>query len=311
MFSVPVAPQQLSPIGIAAYALEHCFSPQLVEDMDTSVAARNNVTVSGVERQPILFAHGFGCDQNMWRFVAPAFNDRFKVVLFDYVGCGRSDISAYQLDRYATLEGYARDIVEIAEELDLKDIIFVGHSVSSMIGVLAAKMAPHRFSQLILIVPSACYLDIAPDYRGGFSRADLEGLLDLMEKNYVGWASFLAPMIMKNDDQPALQKELATSFCAADPAIARRFAAVTFLSDHRNDLQGISLPTLIIQCSDDAIAPATAISFVHQQISGSVLRTLDANGHCPHMTHPRETIAVIEEYLAGSRGSPPGSGVAQ
>jgi sigma-B regulation protein RsbQ len=269
--------------------------------MAKTVEVRNNVKVSGAGRQPILFAHGFGCDQNMWRFVAPAFEDRFKVVLFDYVGCGRSDISAYRPERYGTLEGYARDIVEIAEELDLRDIILVGHSVSSMIGVLAAKMAPERFSSLILIVPSACYLDI-DDYRGGFSRADLEGLLDLMEKNYVGWASFLAPMIMKNDDQPDLQKELATSFCAADPAIARRFAAVTFLSDHRHDLQGFNKRSLIIQCSEDAIAPASAIAFVHQEISGSVLRTLNANGHCPHMTHPRQTIAAIEDYLAGSPG---------
>ncbi len=246
----------------------------------------------------MMFAHGFGCDQNMWRFVAPAFEDRFKVVLFDYVGCGRSDISAYRVDRYRTLEGYARDIVEIAEAYDLREIIFVGHSVSSMIGVLAAKLAPERFSHLILLVPSACHVDMPPDYRGGFTRADLEGLLDLMEKNYVGWASFLAPIVMKNDDQPLLQKELATSFCAADPAIARRFAAVTFLSDHRQDLQGVTQSVLIIQCSDDAIAPASAIEFVHRQLPGSALRMLQANGHCPHMTNPRETIAVINEYLA-------------
>jgi sigma-B regulation protein RsbQ len=247
-----------------------------------------------------MFAHGFGCDQNMWRFIAPTFEDRFQVVLFDHVGCGKSDISAYQIDRYRTLAGYARDVVEIAEAHDLRDIVFVGHSVSSMIGVLAAKMAPERFAHLILLVPSACYIDAPPNYRGGFSRADLEGLLDLMEKNYVGWASFLAPMVMKNDDQPELQKELATSFCAADPAIARRFASVTFLSDHRHDLTGVTHPSLIIQCSDDAIAPAGAIEFVHQQLPGSTLRTLQASGHCPHMTHPVETAAVIDEYLKAS-----------
>ncbi len=262
--------------------------------MPTNVSSRNHVQVSGHGQQPIMFAHGFGFDQKMWRFVAPAFEDRFKVILFDYVGCGHSDISAYRVERYRTLEGYARDIVEIAEALDLRNIIFVGHSVSSMIGVLAAKLAPERFSHLVLIVPSACYIDMPPDYRGGFTRVDLEGLLDLMEKNYVGWASFLAPMIMKNDDQPALQKELATSFCAADPGIARRFAAVTFLSDHRADLKGTSQPTLIIQCSDDAIAPAGA----HRQLAGSELRQLQANGHCPHMTNPLETIGVINEYLA-------------
>src|SRR3982751_4901202 len=174
--------------------------------MSTDVPRRNNVKVSGSGQQPMLFAHGFGCDQNMWRFVAPAFAPDFKVVLFDYVGWGGSDISAYNVERYQSLEGYARDIVEIAEAHDLRDIIFVGHSVSSMVGILAAKLAPERFAQLILLVPSACYIDTPPDYRGGFTRADLEGLLDLMEKNYVGWASFLAPMIMKNDDQPALQK---------------------------------------------------------------------------------------------------------
>jgi sigma-B regulation protein RsbQ len=273
--------------------------------MATKIVVRNNVSVSGKGEKTLMFAHGFGCDQNMWRFVAPAFESRFKVVLFDYVGCGRSDISAYQVERYSTLEGYARDIIEIAEELDLRDIILVGHSVSSMIAVLAAKIAPERFSHLALIVPSACYIDFPPEYHGGFSRADLEGLLDLMEKNYVGWASFLAPVIMKNDDQPELQKELATSFCASDPAIARRFAAVTFLSDHRGDLHGITQPVLIIQCSDDAIAPAAAIEFVHRQIAGSTLRTLEVNGHCPHMTHPQETIAALDEYLTSSNLAPP------
>lgn len=272
--------------------------------MHPNPAVRNNVKVSGLGRQPMMFAHGFGCDQNMWRFVAPLFEDRFKVVLFDHVGCGRSEISAYSIERYQSLDGYARDIVEIAKALDLHDIIFVGHSVSSMIGILAAKMAPERFSRLILIVPSACYID-SPGYNGGFSRSDLEGLLELMEKNYVGWASFLAPMVMKNDDQPDLQKELATSFCAADPAIAKRFAAVTFLSDHRKDLSGVQPRTLVIQCSDDAIAPAGAIAFVHEQLNGSTLRVLEANGHCPHMTHPKETAVVISDYFA-AEGLPQG-----
>jgi sigma-B regulation protein RsbQ len=264
--------------------------------MDKSVAVRNFVQIKG-QGQPMMFAHGFGCDQNMWRFVAPLFEDRFKVVLFDHVGCGRSDTRAYRVERYGTLEGYAKDIVEIAEAYDLRDIIFVGHSVSSMMGILAAKMAPHRFSRLILLVPSACYIDVPPDYFGGFSRADLEGLLDLMEKNFVGWASFLAPMVMKNDDQAELQKELATSFCAADPSIARRFAAVTFLSDHRADLHGVTHPSLILQCSDDAIAPASAIAFLHRQLTDSTLHLLKATGHCPHMTHPTETAAAINQYL--------------
>ena len=265
--------------------------------MATAVAVKNFVQISGNGQQPIMFAHGFGCDQNMWRFVAPSFEGRYKVVLFDHVGCGRSDPSAYKIERYSTLDGYAHDIVEIAEANDLKDIIFVGHSVSSMMGILAAKMAPERFSELILIVPSACYIDTPPDYAGGFSRSDLEGLLDLMEKNFVGWASFLAPKVMGNDDQPDLQKELTTSFCAADPAIARRFAAVTFLSDHRGDLGGLIQPSLILQWSDDAMAPASAIDFVHRKLSGSTLHLLSATGHCPHMTHPAETTAAINRYL--------------
>jgi sigma-B regulation protein RsbQ len=264
--------------------------------MPSPVNTRNFVQLSGQGHQPLMFAHGFGCDQNMWRFVAPAFHDGYKVVLFDHVGCGRSDVSAYNIERYRTLHGYAKDIVEIAEANDLRDIIFVGHSVSSMMGILAAKMAPERFSRLILLVPSACYIN-SPDYVGGFTREDLEGLLDLMEKNFVGWATFLAPVVMQNNDKPELQKELATSFCAADPSIARRFASVTFLSDHRADLEGVKPPTLILQCSDDAIAPASAINFVHQKIAGSTLRVLEATGHCPHMTHPEETTAAIREYL--------------
>jgi sigma-B regulation protein RsbQ len=242
----------------------------------------------------------------MWRFIAPAFEDRFRIVLFDYVGCGSSDASAYRAERYASLAGYARDVVEIAEAADLRDIIFVGHSVSGMIGVLAAKMAPQRFSQLILLVPSACYIDEPPHYTGGFKRADLEGLLDLMNKNYLGWASFLAPIVIKNDDKPALQQELTASFCAADPAIQRHFAAVTFLSDNRNDLQGITHPSLIVQCTDDSIAPPSAIEFVHSHLSASRLTKLRATGHCPHMTHPDETITAIRDYLASQSRQPVG-----
>lgn len=245
----------------------------------------------------MLFAHGFGCDQTMWRFVAPAFEDRFKVVLFDYVGSGRSDATQYRADRYANLDGFARDIVEIAEAADLRDIVFVGHSVSTMIGVLAAKRAPERFSHLILIVPSACYIDEPPDYVGGFKRADIEGLLDLMEKNYLGWASFLAPVVLKNDDKPQLQQELTASFCAADPVIARNFARATFLADNRRDLAGTPVPALILQCQEDAIAPPSAIHYVQRHLPNSQLHALQATGHCPHMTHPLETIAAMEAYL--------------
>jgi sigma-B regulation protein RsbQ len=267
--------------------------------------ARNNVRVLGRGRQPMLLAHGFGCDQTMWRFVEPAFRERFNVVLFDYVGSGRSDAAAYQASRYNSLGGYASDVLEIIEAADLHDIVFVGHSVSSMIGVLAATRAPERFSHLILVVPSARYLNDPPDYIGGFSREDVDGLLDLMEKNYLGWASFLAPLVIKNDDKPELQQELTASFCAADPVIAKRFATVTFLSDNRADLARVSTPSFVLQCADDAVAPPTAIDYVCDHLPGSVRRTLQATGHCPHMTHPDETIAAINDYLA-SVGLPHG-----
>lgn len=258
---------------------------------------RNNVRILGRGRQPMLFAHGFGCDQTMWRFVVPAFQERFNVVLFDYVGSGRSDTAAYQALRYNTLDGYASDVLEIVEAADLHDIVFVGHSVSSMVGVLAATRAPERFSHLILVVPSARYINDPPDYVGGFSRADVEGLLDLMEKNYLGWASFLAPLVIKNDDKPELQQELTASFCAADPEIAKRFATVTFMSDNRGDLAQVSTPSFILQCADDAVAPPPAIEYVRNHLPNTTLRTLQATGHCPHMTHPEETIAAIDEYL--------------
>ncbi|HEX2100216.1 MAG TPA: alpha/beta hydrolase [Candidatus Synoicihabitans sp.] len=267
--------------------------------------ARNHVRILGRGRQPMLFAHGFGCDQTMWRFVAPAFQDRFNVVLFDYVGSGRSDAAAYRADRYSSLDGYASDVLEIIERADLREVVFVGHSVSSMIGVLAAARAPERFSQLILVVPSACYINDPPDYVGGFSREDVDGLLDLMEKNYLGWASFLAPLVIKNDDKPELQQELTESFCAADPGIAKGFAKVTFLSDNRTDLARVATPSYILQCTDDAVAPPSAIDYVRRHLRGSVLCSLQATGHCPHMTHPEETIEAMNAYLA-SVGLPHG-----
>lgn len=265
--------------------------------MNDAVLARNNVRVTGTGAQPILFAHGFGCDQTMWRFVAPAFEDAFRVVLFDYVGAGRSDRSAYDPARYSTLDGYARDVLDICEALDLRDVLYVGHSVSSMIGVLAAREAPERFARLIMIGPSPCYLNDGP-YRGGFERADLEGLFDLMDRNYIGWASFLAPTVMKNGDRPELAEELEESFCSTDPVVARRFAEATFFADNRADLPDVDVPCLVMQCSDDAIAPDAVGAYVHQHLPRSVFRHLDATGHCPHMSHPDETIAVIESYLA-------------
>jgi sigma-B regulation protein RsbQ len=265
--------------------------------MDTSVLARNNVRVFGQGTQPMLFAHGFGCDQNMWRFVTPAFEQDYRIVLFDYVGSGKSDLAAYDAARYATLAGYAQDVLDVCHALDLRDVIFVGHSVSSMVGVLAANREPERFSQLILVGPSPRYINDPPEYVGGFERADIEGLLETMERNYIGWANFLAPAIMKNPDRPELSQELEASFCSTDPVIARRFAEATFFADNRADLASVRVPSLIIQCSDDMIAPLAVGDYLRRELRGSTLIVLEATGHCPHMSHPEETIRVIRDYL--------------
>ena len=265
--------------------------------MTATALARNNVSVHGPAGAPlIVFAHGFGCDQNMWRFVWPAFADRYRVVLFDHVGMGGSDIGAYDRRRYATLDGYADDLLEICRELELEDIIFVGHSVSAMIGVLASIAAPQLFDRLVLIGPSPRYID-ADDYRGGFTQSDIEGLLTSLESNYLGWSSVTAPMIMGNPDRPELGEELTNSFCRADPEIAAQFARVTFCSDNRADLDAVTVATLILQCSDDVIAPAAVGDYVHRHIRDSQLVQLDATGHCPNLSAPEETVAAIEAFL--------------
>jgi len=268
--------------------------------MAENILLRNNVKISGQGAQALMFAHGFGCDQNMWRFVAPAFEADYKVVLFDYVGSGKSDIKSYQPARYGDLSGYAKDVLEICDALALEDVIFVGHSVSSMIGVLAAIERPELFKNLILVVPSPCYINHPPDYVGGFDRADIEGLLDMMDKNFMGWASFLAPVIMKNADKPELGAELEESFCSTDPQIARRFAEATFYADNRADLPKLKTPALIIQVTDDAIAPVSVGEFMHENLSNSALHLMEASGHCPHMSHPQETVEIIKDYLNGN-----------
>ena len=272
----------------------------MADDMKERVLVRNNVKVSGHGTQPMLFAHGFGCDQNMWRFVAPAFEDDHRVVLFDYVGSGHSNLDEYDATRYASLDGYAEDVLDVCRALDLHDVVFVGHSVSSMIGVLAANREPERFSQLVLLGPSARYVNDAPDYVGGFERTDLEGLIDMMDRNFIGWANFLAPVIMKNPDRPELGQELEESFCSTDPVIARRFAEATFFADTRADAAAVQVPSFIMQCADDAIAPQSVGEFLHRTMPGSSFRLLDATGHCPHMSHPEETILAIREYLAAT-----------
>ena len=244
----------------------------------------------------MLFAHGFGCDQNMWRLVVPAFEDSHRVVLFDHVGAGQSDSSALDRNKYSTLDGYATDILEICRELQLSDVVFVGHSVSSMIGVLAAVREPGRFKALVLVGPSPRYIDDL-DYVGGFSRQDIEGLLSSLESNYLGWSSSMAPVIMGNADRPELGEELTNSFCRADPEIASHFARVTFFSDNRQDLASVRTPTLILQCSDDVIAPYAVGEYVHRQVPASQFVLMQARGHCPNLSAPDETVRAIESFL--------------
>ena len=258
---------------------------------------RNAVTVTGNPAgPPMMFAHGYGCDQNMWRFVTPAFADTHKIILFDHVGNGRSDLSAYDEKRYSTLDGYAQDVLAIIHELDLYDVVFVGHSVSAMIGVLAAVEEPERFDRLVLIGPSPRYIDEG-DYVGGFSHQDIEEMLESLDSNYLGWSSAMAPVIMGNPDRPELGTELTNGFCRTDPEIARRFAHVTFLSDNRADLPRLRVPALILQCSDDVIAPAVVGDYVHKHVAGSTLVTMNATGHCPNLSAPAETVDAIRAYL--------------
>jgi sigma-B regulation protein RsbQ len=247
-----------------------------------------------------MLAHGFGCDQNMWRLVTPTLAEEFRVVLFDHVGAGRSDLSAWQAERYAALDGYADDVLRICRELDLDQVVFVGHSVSAMIGVLAAIREPERFAKLILLTPSPRYVDDG-DYRGGFSRADIEELLESLDSNYLGWSAAMAPVIMGNPDRPELGEELTNSFCRTDPKIARAFARTTFLSDNRADLAKVTVPTLVIECASDVIAPPQVGAFVHAQIPGSLLVTLDATGHCPQLSAPEATTQAIVSFASDWR----------
>jgi sigma-B regulation protein RsbQ len=261
------------------------------------VIARNRVRVSGVpDGRPMVFAHGFGCDQEMWRLVVPAFGTDHRVVLFDHVGSGRSDLSAYDPVKYGSLEGYAADVVEICRELDLDDVVLVGHSVSAMIGVLAAARAPGLFGALVMVGPNPRYVDDG-DYVGGFSREDIAALLESLDSNHLGWAAAMAPVIMGTPDRPELTTELANSFCRTDPDIARQFARVTFLSDNRADLPGVRVPTLVLQCTADAIAPEVVGRYVHEHVPGSVYTQLRATGHCPHLSAPAETTAAIRAFL--------------
>jgi sigma-B regulation protein RsbQ len=264
-----------------------------------NVVEQMAVRISGVAGgRPMVFVHGFGCDQAMWRFVAPDFEVDHRVVLLDLVGAGRSDLSAYDPEKYNSLQGYASDIVEVCRELELRDAVLVGHSVSAMIGVLACQQAPELFGALVMVGPNPRYVDDG-DYVGGFSRTDIAGLLDALDANHLGWSTQMAPVIMGNPEHPELAEELTNSFCRTDPGIAAQFARVTFLSDNRADLPTVPVPTLVLQCSADAIAPDVVGRFVAEQVPGSVFLQLKATGHVPHLSAPEETTAAIRAFLSG------------
>jgi sigma-B regulation protein RsbQ len=268
----------------------------VTKDIQSTIVKRLNARTVGDGPRTMMFAHGFGCDQNMWRFVAPAFQGNFRIVLFDYVGAGGADLSAYDVAKYASLEGYAEDVIELARALGVSDGVFIGHSVSAMVGLIAARRAPELFSALVLIGPSPCYIDDA-DYVGGFSRDQIMELLEFLDSNHMGWSQAMAPVIMANADRPELGEELTKSFCRTDPEIAKRFARTTFLSDNRADLGDIDARVLILQCRDDVIAPLSVGEYVHRAIPRSELVLLDATGHCPNLSAPEETIAAIKAFV--------------
>lgn len=258
---------------------------------------RNNVNIKGEASEVMMFAHGFGCDQNMWRYVAPAFENRYRVILFDHVGAGNSDLSAYIPEKYDDLEGYANDIIEICSELKLKDIIFVGHSVSSVIGIIVSIKAPELIKSLILVGPSPSYINDG-DYIGGFTKQQIDELLESLDSNHLGWSMAMAPVIMGNPEREELSAELTNSFCRTDPEIAKHFARTTFLTDKRELISKVNVPTLILQCSNDVIAPESVGIYMHEKIKNSKLVIMEATGHCPNLSAPEETIAAIKEFLS-------------
>jgi sigma-B regulation protein RsbQ len=269
----------------------------LPADRPGTVQRRNNVSISGnPDGRPLVFAHGFGCSQAVWRHVTPAFLDDYRVVVFDAVGAGASDLAAYDPGKYDSLHGYADDLLEILSELDLRDVVYVGHSVASMVGVLASNTDPSRFGALVLVSPSPRYIN-DDGYTGGFEDADIRALLDELDSNYLGWSSSIAPMMMGNADHPELGEELTDNFCSTDPSIARHFAHVTFLSDNRTDLARVGLPTLVLQAQDDIIAPLPVGQYVHEQIAGSTLVVMQATGHCANLSGPREVVDEIMRFL--------------
>ncbi|MGM9950228.1 MAG: alpha/beta fold hydrolase [Lysinibacillus sp.] len=263
-----------------------------------NVVERNNVTVTGKGEKTMVLAHGFGCNKNMWHHMVPLFEENYRLVLFDYVGSGNSDIDAYEPTKYSTLQGYVQDVLDIVDELHLKDIIFIGHSVSAMIGMLASIERPECFDKLVMIGPSPRYLNEGDGYFGGFEKSDIIELLDMMEMNFTGWASYMAPMVMDGSQNPGLIKELEESFVSTAPCVAREFAEATFFSDCRASLPKASVPTLIIQCSNDSIVPIEVGEYLHRHLRNSTFRLMEAKGHYPHISQPEETAQIIAEFLA-------------
>lgn len=264
--------------------------------MKKSTVDRNNVIQFGSANRPMMFAHGYGCDQKMWRFITPEFENEHKIILFDHTGSGNSDKSAYDFEKYDSLQGYAQDIIEICDELKISKIIFVGHSVSCMIGVLAAIQRPDLFDKLVLIGPSPCYINY-DNYLGGFSRIDIEDMVDTLESNYLGWSSYITPVIAGHPDEPEHEDELHNSFCRMNPEIAKHFARVTFLSDNRDDLAKLTVPAQVIQSNPDVIAQNTVGMFVHNQLKNSIYTQIEVPGHIPHLTNPAATISAMREFI--------------
>ena len=262
------------------------------------IIKRNNVRIEGNGKVTLLLAHGFGCDQTMWRFLAPYLVDNYRLITFDYVGSGRSDMSAFKPELYQSLEGYARDVIDVCDALELDHVTFIGHSVSATIGMLASIVRPELFSNLIMLSPSPCFINYPPDYHGGFERQDLEDLLDLMDKNYLGWASFLAPLVMGADASEALVNELENSFCTTHPVSAGVFARATFFSDYRHALADVSHPTLILQSAVDSLSDVEVGRYTHNNIPGSQFKVIEAQGHSLHMAHPKMVSDAISVFLS-------------
>lgn len=263
-----------------------------------NIVERNHVRQLGDRGPVLLYAHGFGCNQDMWRFVTPAFASTHRQVLFDYVGSGRSDLSAFDPRRYADLGGYAQDVLEVCDALGLTEgVTFVGHSVSCSVGLLASIARPALFDRLVLIGPSPCFLNHPPDYLGGFEREDLEGLLALMDQNYMGWAQYLGPVVAGDSGQGEVAAALTDSFCSTDPVCAKVFARATFFADNRADLPRVSRPALILQSRRDSLAPMAVGEYMQAHLRGSRLHVLDVAGHCAHLSNPGLVVEAMQGFL--------------